>query len=132
MFLALFTHSKIEEAHMTTAEVVRQYLDGVAQRSGWEALLADGVTFTSRTSPEKELVGREACLVATRRFYSTVVSMRVRDLIVDGDRACALTHYELRAPGGASFASDVAEIFTVKNGRVEALAIYFDTAPYPK
>lgn len=117
---------------MTTAEVVRQYLDGVAQRAGWEALLADGVTFTSRTSPVKELVGKESYLVATRRFYATVVSLRVRDLIVDGERACALTHYELRAPGGASFASEVAEIFTVRNGRIEELAIYFDTAPYPK
>jgi ketosteroid isomerase-like protein len=117
---------------MTTRETVQTYLDAVAQRAGWEDLLADGVTFTSFTSPVKLLAGKPACLEATRRFYATVASLNVRDILVDGERACALTHYALRMPNGASFTSDVAEVFAVKNGRIESLAIYFDSAPYPK
>ncbi|MGH7649926.1 MAG: nuclear transport factor 2 family protein [Gemmatimonadaceae bacterium] len=69
----------------------------------------------------------------TKRFYSMVVSMEVRELIVDGNRACALTHYELQAPGGAPpFDSDVAEVFGVANDKIQSFDIYFDSAPYPK
>jgi len=117
---------------MTTRETVQKYLDGVAQRSGWQDLLADSVTFTSCTSPVKQLAGKRAYVEATGRFYSMVASLLARDLFVDGERACGLTHYVLRTPGGASFTSEVAEIFTVRDGRIHALEIYFDTAPYPK
>jgi ketosteroid isomerase-like protein len=117
---------------MTTRETVEKYLDAVARRSDWESLLADSVSFASYTSPVKKLAGKPAYLEATRRFYSTVASMRVKDILVEGERACALTEYALKMPNGASFTSDVAEIFTVKHGKVESLAIYFDTAPYPK
>jgi hypothetical protein len=39
-----------------------------------------------------------------------------------------------RAPpnGSAAFESDVAELFTVRDGRIESFTICFDTAPYPK
>ena len=51
---------------------------------------------------------------------------------VEGVKACALTHYQLQAPGGSKFQSDVAELFTVRDGKIDAFAIYFDTAPFPK
>jgi ketosteroid isomerase-like protein len=53
-------------------------------------------------------------------------------LIIDGDQACALTHYRLRSPSGNVFNSDVAEVFHVTDGKVDSFAIYFDTAPFPK
>ncbi len=57
----------------------------------------------------------------------------VRDLMVDGQRACALTRYHLQPPGGApAFTSDVAEVFGVRDGRIRSFDIYFDTAPFPK
>jgi len=117
---------------MTTQETVQGYFDGVSQRKGWESFLSDGITFTSHTSPVRQVTGKEAYLEATRRFYSTIVSFQVKELLLDGERACALTRYELQPPGRAPFASDVAELFTVKNGKIDSFAIYFDTAPYPK
>jgi ketosteroid isomerase-like protein len=61
-----------------------------------------------------------------------IVEVEVRDLFVEDDKACALTRYRLRPPSGAEFQSDVAEVFTVTDGRIASLAIYFDSAPYPK
>lgn len=62
-----------------------------------------------------------------------IAAVEVRDLIVDGERACALTHYQVRPPnGGAAFGSDVAEIFSVRDEKIESLAIYFDPTPYPR
>jgi ketosteroid isomerase-like protein len=116
---------------MTTRDAVQGYFNALKQRSGWESFLSDTMTFTSYTSPVKQATGKDAFLQATKRFYSSIVSFEVRDLIVENERACASTRYELQGPDGR-FSSDVAELFTVKNGRIESFAIYFDSAPFPK
>ena len=118
---------------MTTKETIQRYFDALKQKKNWESFFADDIVFTSYTSPIRQLNGRETCIQATKRFYSMIVEMSVRELIVGGDKACALTHYELQPPTGASpFQSDVAEIFSVSNDKIESFGIYFDTAPYPK
>ena len=118
---------------MSARETVERYFDRLRQKSGWEALLADDITFTSFTSPNKRVDGKSGYLQATKRFYSMIAGVEVRDLLVDGDRACALTRYDLEPPnGGPAFQSDVAEVFSVKDGKIAALGIYFDSAPFPK
>jgi ketosteroid isomerase-like protein len=57
--------------------------------------------------------------------------MQVRDVLVDGNRAVAFTHYNLGGPNGP-FTSDVAEVFEVKDGKIGSFAIYFDSAPFQK
>jgi ketosteroid isomerase-like protein len=116
---------------MTTRETVERYFDQLAAKSAWQESFADDMTFTSRTSPTKEVKGKAAYLEATKRFYSTIRSVELRQLLVDGPRAVALTRYEIQQPGGKpSFMSDVAEVFSVNGGRIDSLAIYFDSAPY--
>jgi len=61
-----------------------------------------------------------------------ILSLDVRSLVVEGDRACATTHYQLQPPAGLVFASDVAEVFVVQDGRISSLEIYFDPTPYPR
>jgi ketosteroid isomerase-like protein len=117
---------------MTTKDTIRGYFNSLEKRSGWDGFLSSGMTFTSFTSPVKQVKGKEAYLESTKRFYSSIGSFQLRDLLVDEDKACALTRYELRSPTGTTFVSDVAELFTVKNGKIDSLAIYFDSAPFPK
>jgi ketosteroid isomerase-like protein len=118
---------------MTTRETIQRYFDRLESRSGWDAVLADDIVFTSFTSPTKEVRGKEPYLAATKGFYSSIRTMQVRDLIIDGSWAVALTRYELQRPNdAASFVSDVAEVFTVKDDRIDSFGIYFDTAPFAK
>jgi ketosteroid isomerase-like protein len=125
---------------MTTAspgaESTRATIDGyfarLRSREDWTPLLAREMVFMSRTSPERRVEGRDAYVEATKRFFAMIVEVEVRDLFVEDDKACALTRYRLRPPSGAEFQSDVAEVFTVTDGRIASLAIYFDSAPYPK
>lgn len=117
---------------MATTETIQSYFNNLKLGKDWQSFLADDMTFTSYTSPVKKLTGKDAYLEATKRFYSSIVSMEVRDIMVDDERALALTHYELKHPGGNIFSSDVAEIFTVKNGKIKTFEIYFDSAPFPK
>ena len=117
---------------MSTKDVVQHYFAALAENGRWEAFLADDLRFTSFTSPVKELAGKTAYLESTKRFFSMVISVEVRDVIIEDAKACALTRYQLQAPSGPRFQSDVAELFTVKNGKIDTFAIYFDTAPFPK
>jgi ketosteroid isomerase-like protein len=116
---------------MNTRTIVEQYFEHLKHKSGWEASLADDMVFDSFTSPRKEVRGRAAYLESTKRFYGSIQSMEVRQLTVEGDRAVALTRYQLRGPTG-DFTSDVAETFGVANGKINSFGIYFDTAPFPK
>ena len=119
---------------MATRDVVEGYLRCLKQGKGWESFLADAMTFTSFTSPPRRVEGKAAYLEATRRFYSMVKAVEVNGVLVEGDEACALTHYELQPPQGGvpAFTSDVAEIFGVRDGKIESFDIYFDSAPFPR
>ena len=117
---------------MTTKAIIERYFDALKSGADWKPLFSESMTFTSFSSPVKRVEGRAAFVKATQRFYTSVASTEVRTLIVDGDQACALTHYDLRSPSGNAFSSDVAEIFHVMDGRIDSFAIYFDTAPFPK
>lgn len=117
---------------METAQIVRDYLAALGRGQGWESFLAQDLAFTSHASAGKRLSGKDAYLASTQRFFSMIASLEVTRLIVDGTQACALTRYELRPPAGPAFHSEVAEVFTVRDGKIAALGIWFDSAPFPK
>lgn len=116
----------------TTRATVDQYFERLRSGEDWTPLLSREMVFVSRTSPERRIDGRDAYVETTKRFFAMIAGIEVRDLFVDGDKACALTRYRLRPPSGNEFQSDVAEVFTVTDGKIGSLTIYFDTAPYPK
>lgn len=117
---------------MATRDVILSYLDSVRAREGWESFLADELQFTNFTDPLKRITGKQASLEGIRRFYGMVKAVEVERVIVDGDQACALTRYELQPPNGPAFESHIAEIFVVRNGKIQSFGIYFDSAPYPQ
>lgn len=118
---------------MTTRETIERYFELLKAGGDWPSLFAEAATFTSFASPPRQIAGREILMKATSGFYGMIRSVEVRDLLVDGERACALTHYRLKPPNGRpAFESDVAEVFTVRRGAIESFGIYFDSAPYPK
>ena len=117
---------------MTTRDTIQSYFTSLKQKQSWEAFLSDDMTFTSFTSPIKRVSGKLAYLESTKRFYSMITALDVRDLLVDGNKACGLTHYQLQPPQGPAFTSDVAELFEVRDGKISSFDIYFDSSPFPK
>lgn len=117
---------------MTTRETIEGYFKSLKEKNDWQSFLSDDVVFTSMTSPVKRITGKTAYLEGTRRFYSMIAALEVKDVIVGGQRACTLTRYRLQPPAGPSFESDVAEVFGVRDGAITSFDIYFDTAPFPK
>lgn len=116
---------------MDTRQTLEQYFAELSGKGDWKRFLADDLSFTSFVAPPKEVSGRDAYIAATARFFGMVQDVEVRDMVIDDSKACALTRYRLAAPDGHSFASDVAEVFTVSNGLITSLGIYFDSRPFP-
>lgn len=117
---------------MTTRETIQGYFDRLKQKSDWEAFLSDEMQFTIFTSPIERVTDRGAYLERLKRFYSMSKTVEIKDIIVDGDKACVLTRYELQPPGGPVFDSHIAEVFDVRDGKITSFDIYFDSAPFPK
>lgn len=117
---------------MTTRETLQAYFSSLERQKDWQSFLADDMTFRSFTSPIKQVSGRAAYIESSRRFYLMITAMKVKEPLIDGERACALTHYDLQPPSGQGFGSDVAEVFGVRAGKITSFDIYFDTAPFPK
>jgi hypothetical protein len=85
---------------MTTKDTIQGYFSCLKQKEGWESFLSDGMIFTSLTSPIKQVAGKDAYLESTKRFYSMIISVTIKDLLIEGEKACVLTRYELQPPKG--------------------------------
>jgi ketosteroid isomerase-like protein len=120
------------EWDMNTRDTVQAYFNSLKEKGDWKTFLADEMVFTSLGTPAKQLRGRDAYLESTKRFYSMIDALEIRDILVDGAKACVLTKYDLQPPGRPMFESNVAEIFEVREGKITSLRIYFDSAPFPK
>ena len=130
--LALLTKARGSDLASATRQTVEGYFAALKAKQGWQSFLADDLVFTSFTSPVKTIEGKAAFLESTKRFYSSIDSFEVRDVLVDEDKACVLTRYQLKGPQGNIFRSDVAEVFTTKDNKISSFSIYFDSAPFPK
>lgn len=117
---------------MTTTNVIRGYFESLERKQDWQSFLAEQLAFTSFTSPIKRTAGKSAYLESTKRFFSMITKVQLEDLLVDGSKACALTRYQLQAPGRAAFECPVAEVFEVRDGMIASLQIYFDSSPFPR
>jgi ketosteroid isomerase-like protein len=117
---------------MNTRDTIHGYFNSLGQKGDWKSFLADDMMFTSFGTPSKRVVGRDAYIESTKRFYSMIQGLEVRDILVDGDKACVLTRYHLQPPSRPIFESNVAEVCEVRDGKIMSLSIYFDSAPFPK
>ncbi len=109
-------------------EALRGYYDGIKRKDGWQAFVADDIKFGG--TGVKSTTGRDAYIDATGQFLRAVKTSQVKEMIVDGDKACVVVHYELMSPKGNNASSDVAEVLTVRNGKISSSMIYFDTAAF--
>ncbi len=117
---------------MSTKQIIQNYFSELKQKKQWETFLAEEMTFTNFAAPVTHVTGKSAYLQATKQFFSMTTDVTIREVIIEGQKACVVSHYELKLPNGVGFGSDVAEIFTVSNGKITSLQIFFDTSPFPK
>ena len=109
-----------------TKELLKKYYDGLSSGGDWHSMLSEEISLTGTIA--KGTKGKE--LFVNNNFFKMVKGLMVKEMIVENENACCLISYDLMSPYGKRFSSDVAEIWKVKEGKLESLAIYFDTAAF--
>src|SRR5512138_908500 len=109
-------------------ELLKAYYHGLSLKGDWHSMLSDDILLTGTIA--KESRGKDAFV--NNNFFKMVQSLTVKQMIVDGENACAIVSYNLTSPKGKNFSSEVAEIWKAKDHKLESLAIYFDTAGFQK
>jgi ketosteroid isomerase-like protein len=119
------------ENSMTTRELLETYYKGLAKKRGWETVIADDFKFMggdmTKTTP---VVGKQAYVEVINRFSKWFTDMRAKNVFVSDDGAFVLANYDYTFPNGKSINANVAELWKVKNGKLDMLTIFFDTANF--
>jgi ketosteroid isomerase-like protein len=120
-----------EEGNMTTKVLLEHYYEGLARKKGWEVYLTDDFKFVggdmTNTAPT---VGKAAYIEVINRLSRLFTNCRVKEMYVTDATACVRANYDWVFPGGKEVNADVAEFWTVKNGKLDALTIFFDTLSF--
>jgi ketosteroid isomerase-like protein len=121
--------SENANAHLTsetTRQALQEYYDGIRRKEKWDKMLSEDFLLTGTVA--KEIRGKH--VYANLAFWKLVRNLRVKELVVEGERAFALVNYDLVSPKGTPFSADVAEFWITKQEKLASLAIYFDTAAF--
>ena len=116
---------------MKTKELLETYYKGFAQKKGWDSVLTDDFKFVggdmTNTTP---LVGKDAYVEVIHRFSRLFTAMRVKEMIIMDNSACVIANYDYVFPDGKNINGNVAEIWKVKDEKLDALTIFFDTLAF--
>lgn len=117
----------------STKALLEAYYKGFAQKEGWESVISDDFRYTGGSMAIKApLTGKAAYIEVIKRFSRVFQSMRVKQMIVDGENACVIGNYDFKFPNGETINGDVSEIWTAKNGKLDSLTIFFDTLTFDR
>lgn len=115
---------------MVVQDIIRNFYDSLAQKNdAWQQDVAEDVVFAD-ASNKLRAAGREAFIQSFAGFLRAVERVQLRQLIVDGDDACAVVSYDYVSPAGARLHQDDAEVWKIADGKIAALTIYFDITEF--
>jgi ketosteroid isomerase-like protein len=115
----------------TTRQLLEIYYKGFAEKANWESVIADNFEYIggdmNNTTP---VVGKQAYSEIIKRFSQRFEKMTVKQMVIEGDKASVIGNYDFVFPNGVKINGNVSENWTVKNGKLQSLTLYFDTLTF--
>jgi ketosteroid isomerase-like protein len=109
-------------------ELLETYYKEFAGKANWSSVIADDFQFTGGDMTKtKPIIGKQAYVEVIDRFSQVFTAMRVKEMIIQSDKACVIGNYDFKFPNGQEINGDVAELWTAKDGKLQSLTIFFDT-----
>ena len=119
------------ENQATTKQLLEIYYKGFAEKANWDSVIADDFEYIggdmTNTTP---IIGKQAYVDIIKRFSQRFERMNVNQMVVDGDKASVIGNYDFVFPNGVKINGNVSENWTVKNGKLQSLTLYFDTLTF--
>lgn len=113
---------------MKTSELIGKYFAAI-HKGGWEEYIAEDFVFVN-SNLDNVARGKTAYVEGAGRFFRATTSVEIRQMIIEGENACVLARYQLRSPKDNTGVGDVAEILSVKDGKLTSSTIFFDTKAF--
>jgi ketosteroid isomerase-like protein len=115
----------------STRQLLETYYKGFAAKRNWENTIADDFQYIGGDmNNTKPVAGKQAYIEIIKRFSQRFESMRVQQMIVEGDKASVIGNYDFQFPNGHKINGNVSEHWTAKNGKLQSLTLYFDTLTF--
>lgn len=115
----------------TTRQLLDTYYNGFANKANWESVIADDFEYVGGDMKNTQpVIGKQAYVEIIKRFSQRFESMHVKRMVVEGDKASVIGNYNFVFPNGVKINGNVSENWTVKNGKLQSLTLYFDTATF--
>ncbi len=115
---------------MTVKEVLQSFYDSLAKKNNdWQKDLSENVEF-SDASKRLHAEGKEAFIQSFNGFLRAVEKVQLKQLIIEGNNACAVVSYDYISPNGNKLHQDDAEVWKITDGKVDTLTIYFDITEF--
>jgi ketosteroid isomerase-like protein len=119
------------ENQVSTKQLLETYYAGFATKANWESTIADDFQYVGGDMNNiQPVVGKQAYIEIIKRFSQRFESMRVKQMIIEGDKASVIGNYDFTFPNGRKINGNVSENWTVKNGKLQSLTLYFDTLTF--
>ncbi|MBU0697748.1 MAG: nuclear transport factor 2 family protein [Bacteroidetes bacterium] len=114
-----------------TRQLLEIYYKGFAEKANWESVIGDDFEYVGGDMNNiKPVVGKQAYIEIIKRFSQRFEVMKVKQMIVEGDKASVIGNYDFVFPNGFKINGNVSENWTVKNGKLHSLTLYFDTLTF--
>jgi len=115
----------------TTRQLLETYYKGFAEKANWEHTIADTFEYVGGDmNNTKPVIGKQAYIEIIKRFSQRFEAMRVKQMVIEGDKASVIGNYDFQFPNGVKINGNVSENWTVKDGKLQSLTIYFDTLTF--
>ena len=115
----------------TTRQLLESYYKGFAEKANWENTIADDFEYVGGDMNNiKPIVGKQAYIEIIKRFSQRFEAMRVKQMVIEGDKASVIGNYDFQFPNGVKINGNVSENWTVKDGKLQSLTLYFDTLTF--
>lgn len=115
----------------STKQLLETYYKGFAAKANWEDTIADDFQYVggdmNNTVP---VVGKQAYIEIIKRFSQRFHAMSVSQMIIEGDKASVIGNYDFQFPNGKKINGNVSENWTIRNGKLQSLTLYFDTLTF--
>jgi ketosteroid isomerase-like protein len=116
---------------ITTRQLLETYYKAFAEKKDWDTVIADDFEYVggdmNNTNP---VMGKQAYVEIIKRFSQRFETMKVSEMIVEGNKASVIGNYDFVFPNGFKINGNVSENWTIKNGKLQSLTLYFDTLTF--
>jgi len=119
------------EKSAETKQLLETYYKGFAEKANWESVIADNFEYIGGDMNNVQpVVGKQAYIEIIKRFSQRFEAMRVKQMVVENDKASVIGNYDFVFPNGFKINGNVSENWTTENGKLKSLTLYFDTLTF--